>query len=108
MKESAQVQQEEDIWIKHREAARLLGVNEKLLRLRTGAGGWLHYPHLVRRQRARRATIWLRLADVRAQVAREARPVEPPRVVARTARQELTQMLARYGAAGDARRLLGG
>lgn len=53
-------------WLWHRDAARMMGVNEKSLRLKDRRGHYLHWPQLDRIQPMERGRIYLRRSQVAA------------------------------------------
>lgn len=101
-----QPQQQQQILIRHTEAAELLGVNEKQLRARDAIGRWLYKPHLRRLQRGKKCRIWMLKAEVQAELNRELENVKPTVTVAREQREELASLLASFGAERAAARLL--
>lgn len=63
---SDQRQQQELLgdWVWHRDAAAMMGVNEKLLRVKDWNGHYLHWPQLDRIQPVERGRIYLRRSQV--------------------------------------------
>lgn len=63
---SDQAAQQENNWIWHKDAAPLMGVNEKFLRLKDKRGFFLYWPQLDRIQPIPRGRIYLRRDQIAA------------------------------------------